>query len=188
MPPWPGMIQPESFTPKARLSMDSTRSPTMPMASTTTPRMTAWCRPTLGSPSRVTKIAPPTAASMPPTAPSQVLLGLSAGAKSLWLAQERARRSRRRCRTARRRSAEHQDQSRATGALPGSRSRRAKCAEGDQHRHIDRGRRPGRSASPWRPRRCRATRHHAPRSSARPPTGRAPPALTRGSRRHAAAR
>src|SRR5262249_38964056 len=74
----PGIIQPESFAPKARLRADSLRSPNCASTLTARPNPAASPPPSSSGntrcPSTATTIAP---ASAPP-APSSVLLGLTA--------------------------------------------------------------------------------------------------------------
>src|SRR5262249_40140096 len=70
MPPCPGIIQPESFAPKARLRADSLRSPNCARTLTASPNPAASTPPSSSGnttcPSTATAIAPP---SPPPPAP-----------------------------------------------------------------------------------------------------------------------
>src|SRR4249919_1538907 len=80
IPPWPGMRSPESFAPTCRLSRLSNRSPTTEKPTVTTTTSTTagnWATdaPASGAPTSATMIE----ATMPPTRPSMVLLGLMRG-------------------------------------------------------------------------------------------------------------
>src|SRR5207248_2762161 len=74
-PPWPGSRFPLSFAPKARLSIDSDRSPTGPRMAAPAPISAAPQAGTEGSQICRTTMAPAMLPAAPPSAPSQVLLG-----------------------------------------------------------------------------------------------------------------
>ena len=77
MPPCPGIMMPESFTPASRLNMDSTRSPTMEIAPIIIPINTAGYKVSKGiidALKRSAAIIPPISE---PAAPATVLLGLT---------------------------------------------------------------------------------------------------------------